>query len=428
MNNGYNARLKAIERHKRYLQDTEDYEYIRSFFAGDTLPNGKISTKVQIEIKHIYCGNTYIIGATDFIKYGKRCSKCCGNYNKSFVNYVKTRFGIDIYNIMDEEKNVIDPKYIPKNSHNAKIWIKCPEKDYHGSYEISCGKLIKSLSVGKFGCLYCAGRKIHPKDSFAQYHIDNTDKNFLEKYWDFDKNIISPWEIAPKTKTKVWIKCQNKEINKLNRLMRKEYHGSYEIQPDNFSQSIKNGNNGCKECSSKIIHPYDSFGYHHFDKVMSWHPDNEISPFRVAKSSRKKYKFICPECRRTYYKQVGNITYRNDDCPVCSASKGERIIKNWLDRMSIKYCYNQQYFKDLLSEKENPLRPDFILPKHKIWIEYDGEFHYKPILGEVELQRQQKYDKRKNKYAKKHGWKLIRIPYWEFDNIENILTKELMLK
>lgn len=335
MNNGYNARLKAIERHKKYLQDTEDYEYIRSFFAGDTLPNGKISTKVQIEIKHIYCGNTYIIGATDFIKYGKRCSKCCGNYNKSFVNYVKTRFGIDIYNIIDEEKNVIDPKYIPKNSHNAKIWIKCPEKDYHGSYE---------------------------------------------------------------------------------------------IQPDNFSQSIKNGNNGCKECSSKIIHPYDSFGYHHFDKVLSWHPDNDISPFRVAKSSRKKYKFICPECRRTYYKQVGNITYRNDDCPVCSVSKGERIIKNWLDRMSIKYCYNQQYFKDLLSDKENPLRPDFILPKHKIWIEYDGEFHYKPILGEVELQRQQKYDKRKDKYAKKHGWKLIRIPYWEFDNIENILTKELMLK
>ena len=33
------------------------------------------------------------------------------------------------------------------------------------------------------------------------------------------------------------------------------------------------------------------------------------------------------------------------------------------------------------------------------------------------------HDKRKDEYAKKHGWKLIRIPYWEFDNIENILEK-----
>ena len=36
-------------------------------------------------------------------------------------------------------------------------------------------------------------------------------------------------------------------------------------------------------------------------------------------------------------------------------------------------------------------------------------------------------DKIKNKYAKKHSWKLIRIPYWEFDNIETILNKELKI-
>ena len=36
------------------------------------------------------------------------------------------------------------------------------------------------------------------------------------------------------------------------------------------------------------------------------------------------------------------------------------------------------------------------------------------------------HDEIKNKYAEKHNWKLIRIPYWEFDNIEKILTKELI--
>ena len=28
-------------------------------------------------------------------------------------------------------------------------------------------------------------------------------------------------------------------------------------------------------------------------------------------------------------------------------------------------------------------------------------------------------------YAKEHGWKLIRIPYWEYNNIENILNEIL---
>ena len=32
---------------------------------------------------------------------------------------------------------------------------------------------------------------------------------------------------------------------------------------------------------------------------------------------------------------------------------------------------------------------------------------------------------KKDKYAKKYGWKSIRIPYWEFDNVEKILNKEI---
>ena len=67
MNNGYNARLKAIERHKRYLQDTEDYEYIRSFFAGDTLPNGmKQQNKSPVGLKKIpYKSKSVVIQKTN---------------------------------------------------------------------------------------------------------------------------------------------------------------------------------------------------------------------------------------------------------------------------------------------------------------------------------------------------------------------------
>ena len=61
-------------------------------------------------------------------------------------------------------------------------------------------------------------------------------------------------------------------------------------------------------------------------------------------------------------------------------------------------------------------------------IEYDGEQHYKAIDcwgGEKALKRCQKRDEIKNKYCKKNGITLIRIPYWDFENIETILTTSL---
>lgn len=74
------------------------------------------------------------------------------------------------------------------------------------------------------------------------------------------------------------------------------------------------------------------------------------------------------------------------------------------------------------------LRPDFILPNEKVWIEYDGGQHFEwkeGMMSEEEYKISQNNDRIKNEYAKEHGWKLIRIPYWEFDNIEEILEKEI---
>lgn len=55
-------------------------------------------------------------------------------------------------------------------------------------------------------------------------------------------------------------------------------------------------------------------------------------------------------------------------------------------------------------------------------------FEYKAVDyfgGEEALKSTQSRDKIKTNYCKEHSIKLIRIPYWEFDNIEEILNKEL---
>lgn len=53
--------------------------------------------------------------------------------------------------------------------------------------------------------------------SFAEWGINNLDENFLDKYWDWDKNELNPYEISYGSHKRVWIKCRNKD-----------YHNSYE--------------------------------------------------------------------------------------------------------------------------------------------------------------------------------------------------------
>ena len=411
---------KVEQRYRYEVEKDGDYEYIRSYRKGETLPDGRmVKSAAYIQIRHKYCGNIYETASTTFINKKKRCGKCCQKYENSFAYHIEVELGEPLEKYWDFEKNTVNPYHISKTG-KLKVWIKCQNVDYHESYETTRSSFIRGR-----GCPYCASSKIHPKDSFAQYHIDNTDSDFLDKYWDWDKNNelgINPWEIAPRSnKYKVWIKCQNEDINELNGLKKKDYHGSYEVNCSKFTDKTR-----CPNCYNQKISVYDSFGYHHFDKVLSWHPDNEISPFRVSPRSGVKYKFICKKCEDFFETSLDSVVSSPGmRCPKCRMSKGEGRIDDWLIKEGIIYVHDEPYFKDLISSLGNPLRPDFILPKHKIWIEYDGEFHFEDIYKNGSINLLKYRDKLKDEYAKKHGWKMIRIPYWDFDNIEKILEREI---
>ena len=140
------------------------------------------------------------------IMRGNKCRYCCDKYENSFAYHIQIELNEPLEKYWDFEKNTLNPYLLSKKSHK-KVWIKCIEKDYHGAYEVSCA----NFSKGK-RCSYCANHKIHPKDSFAQYHIDNTSENFLEKYWS-DKNTLNPWELTPNTHKKVWIRWLRRKVS-----------------------------------------------------------------------------------------------------------------------------------------------------------------------------------------------------------------------
>ncbi len=148
------------------------------------------------------------------------------------------------------------------------------------------------------------------------------------------------------------------------------------------------------------------------------------------------WEFECTKCGSHIFRMTP--TNKSDiescHCPACSdktQSKGEATIEKYL-KSNLKDYQKQYRFDDCFYKKTLPFDFAIFYPtgKLKCLIEYDGEQHYKFIKhwhGDEEgFKLQQLRDKIKTEYCKNHNIKLIRIPYTEFNNIEQILTKYLL--
>jgi hypothetical protein len=105
---------------------------------------------------------------------------------------------------------------------------------------------------------------------------------------------------------------------------------------------------------------------------------------------------------------------------------GENAIRDFLTVNNINFA-SQVKFENC--KFINSLLFDFgIYNFHKeleMLIEYDGIQHFKPTFGDLSFERTKLSDEIKNNYCKNNNIKLLRIPYWEFDNIKEILRSEL---
>lgn len=140
-------------------------------------------------------------------------------------------------------------------------------------------------------------------------------------------------------------------------------------------------------------------------------------------SANKKMRVECPhghEFEISYSK-----FYTGRRCPHCQKSSGEQRIDRILHKYNIERIY-QHIFEDCRNVK--PLPFDFYLPQYNVAIEFDGRQHFEDKYFESSnLLEIQKRDNIKTKYCENNNIKLIRIPYWESKNIEEIICQELKL-
>lgn len=204
----------------------------------------------------------------------------------------------------------------------------------------------------------------------------------------------------------------------------------WEAAPSNLLQGY-----GCPKCGTKGTAQKNTLTYEEF--MDKFHKQNkhaqDIELLEDYKGNKIKIKCKCRKCGYEW-EATPNKLLQGRGCPKCNTSKGEKRIAQYLDNIDIDYIYDKRYFKDLVSTSGTLLRPDFIIPSLKIWIEFDGQQHFEPVnfkgaMNEEQVHERFKYtqqnDQIKDQYAKDNNWILIRIPYTDYANIEQILTKYL---
>jgi len=191
---------------------------------------------------------------------------------------------------------------------------------------------------------------------------------------------------------------------------------------------------GCPYCRGLVVGLSNCLVNINPEVALTWHPTkNKITPYEITANSGRKFWFLCKECGHEWSSTVANRNYGNR-CPNCNnPSKGEDKIKEICTENNIKFV-SQYKFNDC--KNINPLPFDFYLSTYNTCIEYQGIQHYKPVdfagkgieWAEEEFKGNQIRDQIKRDYCDKNNIKLIEIPYWDFDNIEEILIKELSLE
>ena len=326
-------------------------------------------------------------------------------------------------------------------------------------------------------CAVCSGLYTIPGlNDFA------TIKPELLKYWDYEKNIIKPNEVAPSCKEIIYWKCDNGH--------------SYQTSLNKISKE------GCPYCSNrKILKGFNDFASCYSEYLKYWnYKKNDKNPDEIFKSGTynawfkcekghdfqikinklHNQKTFCPICNGSKVKGINDleslypnlmlewdydknnklpseIFYKRDEkfwwkcenghefqmspysrtckfrgCPICCESKGEKLIRKFLENNNLNFKA-QYWFEDL--KDENPLRFDFaVFNKHNELIhliEFDGEQHFRPIdysgknpeRAKNEFELLQKHDQMKLNYCSEHNISLLRIKFDQLKEVNDILTK-----
>lgn len=411
--------------------------YTEDEFEEEKNKQGKTNWDVKLKIKCI-CGNNFICNWNTFTNADKKqCNKCSG-------------FEFHTY---EEVKKYIE---IESNSNCKWLDLAYVNTKTNLNLECHCGRkfitTLKSFLIGKQRCDICSGnaydirvikewllknasniqvmdeKYINANSSLTfktsrGYVFKKTWSNFLRNPYCHEE--VRFEEMENYINSKDGFELIDKEFVPYNKKLtiKCPKHHVFNMKFDSFHKG-----SSCPYClaeinSEKLRTPIDEVYRLINNKnfiFIKW-----IDEYRNAKS---KFIIQCKDCGNLIRSNPWRIK-KNLGCPICGESKGEKAVRSFLEKNHI-FFNPQQPFKDCKDKKEMPFDFATFEDKAKIelnyLIEYDGIFHYEKQYDEDGYEVLIKHDKMKNNYCIRNNIKLIRIPYWDFEKIEEILTDILI--
>lgn len=347
-----------------------DYAYVKQMFEKDNYTLISESYNSFSDKLDTICPNGHSY-ATSFKNFrgGRRCPKCRQVSFKDKKDYIES-LG---YVVLSNEDELVGCR--------AKIKVMCHEG--HVSE-----KRYDHFKSGN-GCKECA-------DNAKRNDINNV-RDYISDYG---------YELLDNEYTK-----NNRPLN-----MKCPMGHTCKISYSNFT----NGNR-CKECC------HENYRLDINDIRFEFEKEGYTLISTTYKNNSEKLDLICPEghsCKISH----ANFIHGSVRCSKCinlNVSRGEKMIIEVLQSRNVKFV--QQYKFDSCKDKKS-LPFDFYLTELNTIIEFDGEQHftYKGRFGSEESFYSTIYhDAIKNAFCEDNNIDLIRIPYWEYNNIEKIISQVL---
>lgn len=418
------------------------------------------NTSKLLKIKCGMCGSYFYRSFTNFKSRKNMCEECSRKYiNSSFqksIGIIKEY--LEFNNI---KTKLLSTTY--KNNRERLLWkCECGEEFYRNWSNFKAKK--------HKGCNKCSnrpksGRKKWTENALKEY-IESIGLKFIscDKNGGYDSKITIQCECGENYTVRFHNFINSNQI-RCSKCLRKEGIVTlYTIE--DINKYILNNNidvkllsteyNNCKEnlkfeCKCGEIFETNLDCFMNSDKIKCNNCSikirselNKLSPDEVENDFFKLnpnikimgdyINSITPILLQCEHGHIFTKSYnnfkRNPTCVVCNESKSEQEIRKILSNKNINF-EKEYYFDDLLGDFDN-LRFDFAVfddfNNLKFLIESDGRQHFESIDyfgGDDGFEKRKRYDYMKNQYCKDNSLKLYRIPYWQFDKIEQLITNIL---
>lgn len=274
-------------------------------------------------------------------------------------------------------------------NNSTKVTIICPE---HGEFDVAPFSHLEGVN-----CPKCAHRGY--KYTTAEW-VEKAKQIHGDRYNYSKTNYID-------SKTEVCIICPK--------------HGEFWQLPSNHLKG-----KGCSKCGKESMANKKRKTLKQFiQEAKQIHGDKYDYSKVQYKNNKEKVEIICP-IHGSFW-QIAKHHLNGCGCPMCNSSKGENIIKNYLDKNNINYLSQYEINVPKNIRISSKAYIDFYLPDYNTFIEYNGEQHYVPkehFGGQIVFEYQQIRDNFLSEYCKNNNIKLIVISYKQKD-IENYLALNL---